>query len=298
MTESPEPRQALIEIEVDDPNNPLHVTIHTSLVHVEAAVQNELQLILDSARLAAEAIEQATTFSGRFSDAHFHVDPANNRRLELSRLQTEARHWVLRSAFQSATELLNQPLEQARRVLELWAIARRHAAGETITLNVEEGAARFHKRRFEDKLRFLRDEYDFVIDPGAVNVVLSLHRARNCIVHRLGFVSSVDCDNTGVFRASWEEYAVFTGKPGEGGSRRVSFGETVPAGESIHMRRVTKVREFRVGETVQLTGQDVSDVCHTVHLFATQVRDDLRKKSLELGIPIDGKTPGPRLGRN
>jgi hypothetical protein len=55
VAETPEPTvadgSALIEVHLGNP-----VTIRTNLSHVPAPVQNELQIILDCARLALEAI--------------------------------------------------------------------------------------------------------------------------------------------------------------------------------------------------------------------------------------------------
>lgn len=305
MVESPpesteESARSLIYI-TDDGQDPPKFTIVTRLVHVVAPVQNELQLILDRTRLALESSAAAPAFSGQFQDAHFHIDPAKNRRLPLDDLKVETRKWLLKSAFQSAMELVNFPLEQARRLLALWDMAQRHARGESVRLDFEDDAAWFHKRPFEQKLTFLRERYAFQIDAGAVAVVLSLHKARNCVVHRLGMVSAIDCDSAaGVLKASWEEYAVFA-SPSRAdwqNAARVDFGGHVKVGQAVHMRRLTKVREFKPGDLIELTPQDLNEICHTIHLFASQVRDDLRKKSESLGFPMEGKLEGPRLGRH
>lgn len=292
MAEARDPSASLIELEgtLEQPK------IRVQLVYVVAPVQNELQALLDKTRLASEWVGRADSFSGRFADAHFHIEPADNNRMSLRELKQETSEWILSSAFQAAIEIANYPLEQARRVLALWDMIRRNRAGQEVRLDYEDDAEWFHGQSFVRKLEFLESEHGFSIDPQATDILKRLHRARNVIIHRFGRVLPKDCDEDGIMRAPWEEYVPFAIQ-NDGTPRRVNFPGTIFAGEEAQVRRLTKVREFKAGDVIRLSGQDINEVCHTIHLFASQVRDDLRKKSIALDLPIEGKCVDARLAK-
>lgn len=119
---------------------------------------------------------------------------------------------------------------------------------------------------------------------------LSFQKVRNCLEHRAGCVLPKDVDPTSglltlhfprlkmFYMRGPEEIEIAGGEqidPGLGGS---SAGD-VP----ILVRRVTRSREYRVGENVQITVQDFAEIAMACHLFA----DDLMSKLPQLD-PLGG----------
>ena len=263
------------------------ISFQTNLARLPAPVQNELQAILDCARLAVTATQAAARFSGRFEDASLHIDPAQNRRLPLIELKAEAQRWILKAAFRDAMELVLYVLDQARNVLCLWSLLGTIKGEDYLARYEREGVA-FHRKGLSEKLEFLRKKYAFEVHSDAVDVVQSLNRARNCVVHRLGWVSELDVGPDGTLKAVWEEYAIMAGQMEEPGqaesSRRIGRGDVIHGGEMMWIRRVKKVREYPLGARVSLSVNDITEICHTIHLFANQVRDDLKRKRKELGL--------------
>lgn len=287
----PEDVVALIEVHKETGPAGSKYTVLTNLKVVPAPLQNELQDILDAARLQLQGIKQVQEFSGRFDDVFMHTDPAENRRLSLPALKEEAAARVTRSAFRDALEAAHHPLEQARRVLAIWA--KRHTKpGAEVVLDFEDAAAEFHALGLSAKLDYLKRTFRFTIEPDAVATVRNLYKARNCIVHRFGHVTGLDCEDGKTMVVHWEEYAILTA-PTEADFddsskvRRVYKGETVEGGQAITIRRLRKTRTYSVGERVILTAQDLSDICNTIYLFAMQVRDDLRAYGANNGIPME-----------
>jgi hypothetical protein len=286
------PDIALIEIRQETRDDRPHYTIVTNLKLVPAPLQNELQDILDCARLSLEAIAKTTDFSGRFDNVFMHIDPAQNRRLPLPKLKEEAAMRVTRAAFRDAMEAVGNPLEQARRVLAVWSKKEQHEKGKQVVLDFEDEALKFQSMPLSEKITFLEKRYGLKLDSDAIETILNLNRARNCVVHRFGHITERDCDAGGTMKVGWKEYAVLEAATvedleGMQNVRRVKIGDIIQGGHHMAIRRLPKLREYARGERIQLSAQDLSDICNTVYLFAMQVQDALRRHGLSMGIPMD-----------
>lgn len=287
MTEPNRVPRALVEWE--QLGDPPRIVFTSNINLVPAPAQNELQHLLDCARITIEAIDLVQTFSGKFAGAFLHIDPANNRRLELPELKREAKARAIASAFKDAVEVAHHPLEWARHLLALWEFKDK-AWGPDFQPISEEDAADFHKLPLRTKLERLATQYGFKLKPELVEIVRSLAEARNCIVHRFGQVTSMDTRGAPALKVSWHELAIASLKVGADGPptiRRLEPHLRFDAGERIAIMRRARIAEFPVGSQMSITTTDLSEICNTVHVFALEVRDELRRRAEALGIKTD-----------
>ena len=238
-------------------------------------MQNELQIILDCTRLAWAGSEVATNLSSASEGHGLQVHPAHNRRMAIQPLRLETRQWLLRSAFRDAMEVVQNTLEHARRVLALWSMLGIRK-GEDYNARVEEEGIKFHRLGLQPKLDHLQAKYGFELPTKTVEVVSSLNKARNCIVHRFGHVTTLDTEGSDSLKAIWEAHEIMGGHPDK--PRKVGLGETLTEGEYLWVTRSKKIREFPLGSQMELTMKDLNEICNTIHLFATQVRESLKEK--------------------
>jgi len=94
----------------------------------------------------------------------------------------------------------------------------------------------FHRRGLPYKLRFLSEEHGLSVSRELQEQVLSLNRARNCLVHRAGVVSAQhDANDSGKLRVFWRKSELIASGPA--GERPVTESNPILAGgESLLLR--------------------------------------------------------------
>lgn len=103
---------------------------------------------------------------------------------------------------------------------------------------------------------------------------LSLQRVRNCLEHRGGHVHHVDLDDeTGTLVLSFPRLKVFYERGGE--EVEVRVGEVIEGedgeGVLVHMRMITEMREYSLGERVEFSSQEFHEIGFGCWAFATEL---------------------------
>lgn len=110
--------------------------------------------------------------------------------------------------------------------------------------------------------------------------MLSLQGLRNCLEHRAGVVGDRDVEADGVLRLTLPTYALFG--EDEDGAVEVHLGYVTKKETSMQLRRVLRVREFKVGERVKVTPQELQEIAHSCWLLG----QDLRTKLPRPAVPV------------
>lgn len=250
-------------------------------------LQRDIQEILDCTRLTLEAIGAAQSFSGEFADANIRLHPANNRRLPLEQLKGATVERALRSAFRDVMEGVQLLLDDVRDVLAVWSL-RGDITGDQFIQRIEKERDRFHRKGLNEKFEHLTKTYGFSLSNEVVEVLDSLNRARNCVVHRRGVIAKHDLEpGSACLRAVWREAAMLAGPEPEKleSLRRVGIGDTISHPDYLVVAQVAKVVEYPLGSRIALSGQDLSDICHTVLQIAKRVRGQLDEHARNNGVP-------------
>lgn len=281
------PKPAVVEV-ISEDGLGTKVTVKTNVHLVPSWLQYELQTILDYARLSLQAIDGQDSFTGKFEDTSFHLDPAQNRRMALPELKEETRQWILALAVHAAMELPHEPLERAHLVFEAWNLSPTATLDEA-RQSLAKDSVKFHLMKLAEKLAYLEKRYGFVLKPHVVEAIQSLHKLRNCVGHRNREVTPLDTRGAPALTAVWQEVAMFVQDdttPQGYHVRRLEGGLMLPAGTRIAMGRQRKVTEFPVGTRLVFTTRDLTEICNTIYVFALEVRDELRRKGEARGIPM------------
>ncbi|MDG4604426.1 MAG: hypothetical protein P9C48_14240 [Defluviicoccus sp.] len=197
-------------------------------------------------------------------------------------LQENYCEWVLCNGFRDAIEAVGAALEEAHRVLTLWSLLDENSqcklSGAKWNELFIEGDKHFHRLGLPDKLSHLRLNHELFLDEHLSSHLLSINKARNCLVHRGGTVSGRDVTTNNEMEVTWRSMCFFLND--EGGEKALQIGARVEKGSIIGIRFQDTCKSFSIGQRIRFRAQEVSDVCWSLFLFG----DDLVQKISDLGL--------------
>lgn len=139
-----------------------------------------------------------------------------------------------------------------------------------------------HKLHFPQKLEKLRRQ--FGVATRFDTNVLSLNKARTCVVHRLGVVSALDVDDTGTLKITYQ-HAKFVARGHETGQVLVLTPDVVTTEDStLELHFVDNKRHFKIGEKVRLEAHELYDTIITLWRYGLNVAQALEAYAVSLGI--------------
>lgn len=188
-------------------------------------------------------------------------------------------NWLLSKGFQDLARGVRETLEEA--VFYLAMIKRE--PGLTTLGEIEAEMAEIRANAGKPRFPALLEEVNAgLTEPMAFDAeFLSLQKVRNCLEHRGGRVGPPDVDAaTGTMTLSFPRLRMFYRRgeeeiewsPGEVIDTRspdnpFGKGEGVP----LYMNRVTRSREYGLGEPVVITASDFYEIAMACQLFASDV---------------------------
>jgi hypothetical protein len=204
--------------------------------------------------------------------------------LELSEPERRAAYhnWLLSKGFQDLTRGIRETLEEAIFYIEMAKLK----SGRTTWGKVQAHMDNIRQEAAKPKFPELLEEVNSGLsEPMAFEAeILSLQRARNCLEHRGGIVGPRDVDPASntlslqfprlrmFYMRGNEEVEIALDVPIDGDN---PFGED---GEvQIYMGRVTRSREYALGEPVVITQEDFNEIAMACQLFAADLAAKLPK---------------------
>ena len=237
--------------------------------------------------------------------------------------------WITRSAVRDAIEEFSHYLEKVREACGIWTLVAESGAGaisgEDWNRKLISEHRRFHGIGLPAKLEFLTNTYNLSLSEEKYRLVMSINHARNCLVHRDGFVGPRDLPLTSdqlsaalqsrrdqhpterwstaqmieaindagleaSLTVSWLRLEVFVQKhSGEEEILRVERVAVDP-GESVGVRFVESRKEFELGRAVLFDPRQFVDIAFTLVAAAQELRANLEVLGRSLGIPFEEAT--------
>lgn len=244
--------------------------------------------------MALNSIAKATRDDLTLPDAWYHVKPAPDDLADLAQVKDRFRRWVLGCGLRDCAEAIKPVLIEARShcsVLKLFKSGE--VDGEQFTAwnerDLAEGA-KFEKRGLPEMILHLRKQYDAELLPESTDGILSINKARNCLVHREGVVDSKeDCSSDGSLTVMWRRIELYVN--GQEGERIITPGtdsDLLVEGEALKMRTTDGRRAFSPGDIIVFTPQDFSEMCKTLGEFAEGLANNINDYAMSMGIEIKG----------
>jgi hypothetical protein len=198
-------------------------------------------------------------------------------------LQKNYSEWILSNGFRDAIESIGALLEEAHRVLSVWDLASTHdgpmrLSGEQWNERVVSAGEKFHALGIPHKLDHLRTTHDLTLDDRLSQHVLSINRARNCLVHRNGIITRRDVAEAGDLVVSWRKLSYLV--QDEDGEKPLQIGQQIEKDAVVCIRHDEESKSFTLGQAINFTAPEFSEICWSLFLFG----EDLVKKMNALGV--------------
>lgn len=263
-------------------SDPLH--IHINLGALQATFFRRLQHQLDVIKVLQVGCEQVTAQQVAEQPEFGSFVPANGAQLTHEVAKAEAQDWLLRGFLRDAIEGTGLFLDECLQVCEVLPLAAAGSAKAGELHRVFHELPRLnHKLHLPQKLEKL--ERQFGIANRFNGNVLSLNKARTCVVHRLGVVSALDADETGLLKVTFQ-HAKFVARGEQTGQELVIDRPGIVTTEDsmLELNFVDSERHFKIGERVQLQAHELYDTIITLWRFGLTAAQALEDYGKSLGI--------------
>ncbi len=143
----------------------------------------------------------------------------------------------------------------------------------------------FERKGVEEKLKKLRVHFDIQTDKE--KYFSSINQARNCITHRQGIVGPEDLKGNHSLKLTWWKLDVIA-QTAEG--KEVSLMSIPEEGlyfenaGSISVKVSERLREFKLGEIIELTPADINEICFLIYMSTNEIVASTRNYAKSIGI--------------
>jgi hypothetical protein len=261
--------------------------IHLNLAALWSNYFVRLQHLLDAASFlqagAAVVTEEQVEAQRVFMAFH----PAGNSRLPQAEVTAMAQDWVTRSFLRDSIELTGLFLDECLSTCGVLQLAAKgNANGAEVQRVLNDLPLRNHRLHFPEKLATL--ERDFGVRSRWVPHVLSINRARTCVVHRLGAVSVQDVGANNELVVNWCTTQMW--------AREIDSGKKIPVDQPgiliekksmLEMHFVEHERRFSLGSQITLTPYDLYSTIITLWLFGTSNAEAIEAYARDQGLVVD-----------
>lgn len=229
-------------------------------------------------RITAEQVAEQREF-GAFV-------PANGAQLKHDDAKAEAQDWLLRGFLRDAIEAAGLFLDECLQVCEVFPLVAMGSVNATELDRVfHDLPRRNHKLHFPQKLEKLDQQFGVATRFNAN--VLSLNKARTCVVHRLGVVSALDVDDTGILKITFQ-HAKFVARGQETGQELVLDRPGIVTTENsmLELHFIDSERHFKIADRVRLQAHELYDTIITLWRFGLAASQALEAHGRSLGIQL------------
>jgi len=265
-------------------------TDQTATIRVDLnALRGLLQVALaNSAKRVALGLRAADLVAADLNlelpDVNFQLQLAGQQKPgEAEVVRTEFKTWTLCNGLRDSVEALASFLEECRTVCAIYSLGSSfQIQTEDWQKRIVDNAQKFHQLGLPHKVEHLAREFHSDLRPSLTSDVLTMNLARNCLVHRKGVVTQLDVNSPDGLRVTWlKPELLVTGKAGE---RVLVLPETVEEGETIAFKQSPVSRLFKLGERIEFTPQEFSEMSWTFHAFSSELVARIEKFGRDRGI--------------
>lgn len=254
--------------------NPKEVKIKVNLPAVLRQMQVQLQRLSDLVTIGLAGALKVAKTDYDVAPEFMSLQIASNERMPFEAARDDFQAWCLKNSFKEAIDLVSAFLEECRTVATLFRLAGR-CSGADWNRGLVTEKQKFHDFGFPRKIEHLRKQFGVASKLEAH--VLSLNRARNCLVHRLGVVSEKDVDASGKLVMTWHSLSLIIVDNATKVETAVTQPTLIESESTLQARIGPHQREFAVGERIQLSHHEHSSTILTYYVFALEIVQALEK---------------------
>jgi hypothetical protein len=255
-------------------STPKEVRVTVNLEVLLGKLQISLQRLIDFVAIGLAGARRVEKSDYEEPKEFASLQVAAENRLPFATARDEFITWCLKNSFTDAVDLVSSFLEESRMVGALYSLGGRCSGADwKRAMNSEK--KQFHELGFPAKIKFLREKY--AISSNFENHVLSLNRARNCLVHRLGVVSEKDVDATGYLTLTWHSVNLLLIDNSTREETRLTKPTRVESESTLAARIGPHRRQLKVGDRILFDQDEHKHTMLTFYTFALQIVQAIEK---------------------
>jgi hypothetical protein len=251
-------------------------------------IQIELQKTIDLVSFGLQAAEQVKIKELIIPDVTFHVSPAHNKSMNVEEARKAFRAWNLGNGLRDFIDAIGPSLEWARKICFIWTRQGKVSINADGTLHLEakltgkewneqllQEGNQFEYWPLRKKLDHLHQSYGLTL-PELSDSIIEINYVRNCLTHRRGIVGKEDVRNEGTNKLTvhWKKMQIIIddGK----GQRIIEPPARVEGGERISIGYADVIKEYFLGERIQISSAEFVQIAHTCLLFSFQIKESIQ----------------------
>ena len=264
---------------------PLNIRI--DLLALQSTFFRRLQHQLDVTKVLQTGCDTVTSEQVEMRKEFGSFTPANGAQLTYEQAKIEAQDWLLRGFLRDAIEGTGLFLDECLHVCAIMRLTSQGKANEAEVSQIfHELPRRNHRLHLPQKIEKL--EHEFGIATRFDSHVLSLNRARTCVVHRLGIVSALDVNETGVLNLTFQ-CTKFIARGQESGVEQLidQPGIVILEESMLELHFVDKGLVFSLDERIRLKPEELYDTITTLWRFGLTTAQAIESYGQSLGIVFE-----------
>jgi len=186
-------------------------------------------------------------------------------------------NWLFAKGFQELARGIRQSLEEAYLYVTLIKTPNGLTTLAAVQKTIADARSRANELYFPDLLSAvgdgLRERLSFASE------FLSLQKVRNCLEHRNGIVGAADVRGDKALRLTLPRLGVFLRQGGQ--EVEVERDALVEKGGELLIKRVSREREYALGQAIAFSPADFHEIAGGCYLFANDLATKLPTKAFE-----------------
>lgn len=220
-------------------------------------------------------------------DISFSFLPYSKERIPKESLPNEFTNHLIRSGVRDYLEIFYNYLCLIDGVCKMFKIKKQYVQlGTETSFDLVQRYWKFNSKDLKNKIECLETEYNFNI--WFKEQIFSLNKMRNCLVHRLGFVSKKDVnkDDKLVLRYLSMIPFLINGQK----ETKIPFGTEYNGKElkdiipKMIVKQVEKEKEFPINTIIILNNKDFFDIGNTLWVIGKLILIDLQNYGYQCGV--------------
>jgi len=259
--------------EVND-SSPLHLDAKLNSSVILGSYQVELQKLLDIFNFSNSAaiVQNETTYKS--INPFLNISPAKNLKLNFEETKSAFIDWNIINIMRDSIECVSNFLEGVYLYCTIITFSQR----SNLTVNewndtLSKGKVSFNKLGLPEKIEYLKSNFDVFSDYA--EYIISINKARNCLVHRKGIVSERDAGPNQKLEIKWNTFKVRTTSPDGKDTKIVNRNDIVLKDWSLEVWLEEAFKTCNKGDKIIFTQEEISDTIMTLIQYGSYIQQSM-----------------------
>lgn len=255
-------------------NSPLNLKVQLNSKVILGNYQIELQKLLNIFNFSNSTAIVQNENSYQDIKPFLDISPAKNLKLSFEEIKSAFIVWNIINIMRNSIECVSNFLEEVYIYCTIIVISKKN----NLTVNewnetLSNGKVSFNRLGLPDKIEYLKNNYD--VYSNFDEYIVSINKARNCLVHRKGIVSERDIDINQKLEVKWNTFKIKTTSPNGKKTKIVNKNNMVLKGWSLEVWLEEKSKTFNQGDKITFTQEEISDTIMTLIQYGSYLHQSM-----------------------